>query len=163
MDALQPCIVAPYAAEHIEAVSLIDKQCFIDPWLKRSFIEELNAPCSLNLVATAPDDTTKALGYCLGRTIADECTINRLAVHPDFQRQSIATRLLEACLLQAGCQGACNCFIDVRASNSTAQRFYEKQGFRRIGRRKAYYQADTEDAILMRLIIDSTTHRQNVT
>ena len=163
MDALLPCTIAPYAAVHVETVSLIDKQCFIDPWLKRSFIEELNAPCSLNLVATAPDDVTKTLGYCLSRVIVDECTINRLAVHPDFQRQGIATCLLEACLLQAGRQGACNCFIDVRAGNITAQRFYEKQGFRRIGRRKAYYQADTEDALLMRLIIDSTTQTQSVT
>jgi ribosomal-protein-alanine N-acetyltransferase len=160
---LQPCTVAPYAAVHVEAVSLIDKQCFIDPWLKRSFIEELNAPCSLNLVATAPDDDTQALGYCLSRVIADRCTVSRLAVHPDFQRQGIATYLLEACLLQAGCEGACNCFIDVRAGNTTALRFYEKQGFRRIGRRKAYYLADTEDAIRMRLIIDSTTQTQSVT
>ena len=54
MKARQPCTVVPYAAEHLEDVSLIDRLCFIDPWFKRSFMEELSADCALNLVAVSP-------------------------------------------------------------------------------------------------------------
>ncbi len=155
MNARQDVTVLPYAAKHLEVVNLIDRLCFIDPWLKRSFIEELSTPCALNLVALS-HDSEHTLGYCLARVITDECTINRLAVHPDHQRSGIATRLINTCLHLAGCQGATNCFIEVRTGNTAACCFYEKHGFNRIGLRNGYYQIGNEDAILMQCTI--TTH-----
>jgi len=161
----QPCTVVPYTAEHLEDVSLIDRLCFIDPWFKRSFMDELNADCALNLVAVGPDETMHTLGYCLARVVIDECTINRLAVHPDHQRNGIAARLLKTCLHRAGLQGATSCFIDVRAGNTAAQGLYERHGFKHIGTRSGYYQIGAEDAILMRCAIDTskfskTVHRE---
>jgi len=153
MTASQPCSIVPLAASHIEDISQIDKLCFVDPWLKRTFIEELSAPCTLNLVAVAPNKNTQTLGYCLCRVITDECTINRLAVYPDNQRCGIASHLLKALLHHADSRGARSCFIEVRAGNSAAQRLYEHHGFKRIGIRKAYYQIGNEDAILMQYVI----------
>jgi len=149
MNAPQSCTIVPYAAEYLEDVGLIDRQCFIDPWLKRSFIEELNAPCAYNYVAVSPGAASTIMGYCLARIIADECTINRLAIHPDFQRSGIATNLLTTILNRAGRTGACKCFIEVRESNSAALCFYERHGFSQIGTRSSYYQIGHEDAILM--------------
>jgi ribosomal-protein-alanine N-acetyltransferase len=158
----QPCTVVPYAAEHLEDVSLIDRLCFIDPWFKRSFMDELNADCALNLVAIDTDESMHTLGYCLTRVVIDECTINRLAVHPDYQRNGIATRLLKACLYRAGLQGATSCFIDVRAGNTAARGLYEGHGFKHIGTRSGYYQIGAEDAILMRCAIDTSKFSETV-
>ncbi len=158
MNALQTCAIIPYTAKHLEDVSLMDKLCFIDPWFKRAFLEELSAPCALNLVAVS-HDSAQTLGYCLARVITDEYTINRLAVHPDYQRSGIATRLLKTCLHRASCQGARTCFIDVRAGNTPACCFYERHGFKRIGTRNGYYQTGAEDALLMQCAI--TTHDFN--
>jgi len=158
----QPCTVVPYAAEHLEDVSLIDRLCFIDPWFKRAFMDELNADCALNLVAVSPEETMHTLGYCLARVVIDECTINRLAVHPDYQRNGIATRLLTACLYRAGLQGATSCFIDVRAGNTAAQGLYAGHDFKHIGTRSGYYQIGAEDAILMRCAIDTSKFSETV-
>lgn len=155
MNVRQACSIIPYTAKHLEDVSLIDKRCFIDPWFKRSFIEELSAPCALNLVAVSRNNGTHTLGYCLARVITDECTIIRLAVHPDYQRNGIASILLKSCLHRAGLLGAQHCFIDVRAGNTAAHGLYEGHGFNRIGTRSAYYQIGVEDAILMRCSINT--------
>ena len=162
MKARQPCTVIPYAAKHLEDVSLIDRLCFIDPWFKRSFMEELSTDCALNLVAVNPEVTMHMLGYCLARVVTDECTINRLAVHPGFQRNGIATRLLKTCLHRAGLQGATSCFIDVRAGNTAARCLYERHGFKQIGLRSGYYQIGAEDAILMRCTIDTSKYIETV-
>jgi ribosomal-protein-alanine N-acetyltransferase len=158
----QPCTIVSYAAEHLEDVSLIDRLCFIDPWFKRSFMDELNADHALSLVAVSPDETMHTLGYCLARVVIDECTINRLAVHPDHQRKGIATLLLQACLHVAGLQGATSCFIDVRAGNTAARCLYEGHGFNQIGLRSGYYQIGAEDAILMRCTIDTSKFNKTV-
>ena len=162
MNARQSCTLVPYAAKHLEDVSQIDKRCFIDPWFKRSFIDELTAPCALNLVAVSHDDTASTMGYCLGRVIIDECTINRLAVHPDYQRGGIASQMLKKFLHYAGLQGAHNCFIEVRAGNTAACCFYEKHGFNRIGLRNGYYQIGNEDAILMQCILTTCNHNESL-
>ena len=39
--------------------------------------------------------------------------------------------------------------LEVRESNLTAQKLYEKYDYNVVGRRKGYYRADNEDALLM--------------
>jgi ribosomal-protein-alanine N-acetyltransferase len=41
--------------------------------------------------------------------------------------------------------------LEVRASNTAAQRLYERFGFAACGVRKAYYASPAEDAIVMQL------------
>ena len=41
--------------------------------------------------------------------------------------------------------------LEVRASNAPAIALYEKHGFAAVGRRKNYYDAPREDAVLMTL------------
>ena len=43
--------------------------------------------------------------------------------------------------------------LEVRQSNETAQRLYTRHGFVPIGRRRRYYQAPPEDAVVMRLTL----------
>lgn len=161
MHAKQTCTIIPYTAKHLEDVSRIDRLCFIDPWFKRAFIEELTAPRALNLVAVN-HDTGQVPGFCLARVIADECTIIRLAVCPENQRSGIATRLLETCLQRAACKGACTCFIEVRAGNTAARCLYESHGFNYIGVRNAYYKIGAEDAILMQCAIPHHNHSESI-
>ena len=40
---------------------------------------------------------------------------------------------------EASCRGVKTFFLEVRASNTAAQQFYEKAGFIKAGLRKAYY------------------------
>jgi [ribosomal protein S18]-alanine N-acetyltransferase len=144
-----PCSLIALARKHIDTICLIDKNCFADSWLKRTYINEISAPCALNRVAVDPTEHTSILGFCLGRVIADEYTIHRLAVHPYFHRRGIATHMLRMCMENAARADATRCFVEVRADNTIAQQLYLNCGFERTGVRRAYYQPDAEDALLM--------------
>ena len=60
-------------------------------------------------------------------------------------------QLLEHLMAEAGRQGGRECFLEVRASNQSAYRLYERFGFNEIGRRRDYYPAvgGREDALVM--------------
>ena len=51
--------------------------------------------------------------------------------------------------------------LEVRASNTAAQRLYERFGFRRLGRLRQYYKGDGEDALVMETpSLDDEAHRR---
>jgi ribosomal-protein-alanine N-acetyltransferase len=67
-----------------------------------------------------------------------------------YRRQGIGARLVDALLDAARRDGARTVLLEVRASDEGAQRLYRRAGFRPIGRRRHYYQAEQEDAVVMR-------------
>lgn len=71
-----------------------------------------------------------------------EAELLNLAVRPEARRRGVGRALLA---LLAGRK----VWLEVRASNEAAIRFYESQGFRVCGRRKGYYRNPDEDAVLM--------------
>ena len=68
----------------------------------------------------------------------------QIAVLPSYQGQKIATALFD--FLPADRET----FLEVRESNKPALLFYKKEKFEEIARRKAYYHAPVEDAIVMK-------------
>jgi ribosomal-protein-alanine acetyltransferase len=86
-------------------------------------------------------------GFLVTREVAPgEREILNLAVDPAERRTGIARGLVGDALARA--KGAW--FLEVRASNSAAIQLYESAGFKRAGRRPAYYREPAEDAIVMR-------------
>lgn len=84
-------------------------------------------------------------GFLAVQTVLDELEIIQLAVRPDYQRQGLARRLMEEIQDWPG-----SAFLEVRASNHSAQKLYAGQGFEAIGLRRNYYHHPMEDAILMK-------------
>ena len=70
-------------------------------------------------------------------------------MHPAFRRRQIAERLLLATMKWAMRLGARRATLEVRASNQPAIRLYEKHGFKLIAIRRAYYNDNKEDALIM--------------
>ncbi|MHC1567948.1 MAG: ribosomal protein S18-alanine N-acetyltransferase [Candidatus Syntropharchaeia archaeon] len=69
--------------------------------------------------------------------------IASIAVHPDYRRRGIGTKLVEEVFKRTGRKA----YIEVRESNKGAQEFYKKIGFRKKGIISKYY--GSEDAIVM--------------
>jgi len=88
----------------------------------------------------------KVVGYIGIERILDEVHIINMAVHPDYRGKGIGKRLMQHVLNDEEVF-----FLEVRVSNETAQRVYERFGFKVISLRKGYY-ADGEDAYVMRRI-----------
>jgi ribosomal-protein-alanine N-acetyltransferase len=100
------------------------------------------------LVLTAGPDIIGYAGYWL---VGEEAQINIIAVHPDWRQRRLGKLLLLLLLQQARQQGVSLTTLEVRQSNQVAQQLYTSLGFETVGRRRNYYRAPAEDALLMDL------------
>lgn len=85
-----------------------------------------------------------------GLTSADLLTI---ATVPAARGRGIASFMLTELVSTARELGCPDVLLEVRQSNEAAQRLYARHGFVPIGRRRRYYQAPPEDAVVMRLTL----------
>ena len=82
----------------------------------------------------------------------DECHITNLAVHEDFRRMGIATKLIDEILKLCKEHQTQTAILEVRVNNFIAQSLYSKYGFKPEIIRKGYYKNPDntrEDAIVM--------------
>lgn len=143
------CRVIPMTAAHLPAVAALEKVCFpADPWSEALFRAALDNPRVRVLLAQGEDG--ELLGYAVLSAVLDEGNLDNIAVAPQARRQGVADALLSA-LTGFGREHLACLMLEVRASNAPAMALYEKHGFAAVGRRKNYYEAPREDAILMTL------------
>ncbi|MCS4542308.1 MAG: ribosomal protein S18-alanine N-acetyltransferase [Euryarchaeota archaeon] len=72
-----------------------------------------------------------------------------IAVDPSYRKKGIGTVLMTNIINRLKSRGAKRVYLEVKASNSAAQYFYSKLGFKEIGVEKGHY-PDGEDALVMR-------------
>ena len=141
--------IIPMTAAHLPAVAALEKICFpADPWSEALFREALENPQVAILLAQGEDGGI--LGYAVVSAVLDEGNLDNIAVTRPARRQGVADALLSA-LTGFGRERLSRLMLEVRASNSPAIALYEKHGFAAVGRRKHYYTAPREDAVLMTL------------
>ncbi len=138
--------IVPMDRSHLKGVAELERLCFSTPWNEAMLEEELYNDTASFLVAEGPDGTV--VGYAGLHVIPDEGYIDNVAVRPDQRRQGIADRLLEV-FCRFGAAHLRFLTLEVRPSNTAAVALYEKHGFREAGRRRDYYDAPREDALLL--------------
>jgi len=121
----------------------IERTVFADPWSGSAF-RELLGPHSLVAV-----ENGNVAGYVFARVIADEAEVLNLAVRKDLQRKGIGRYLLDAIFESFRKRGVKDVYLEVRVSNAAGQAFYERLGFRQVGRRRGYYDKPREDALIL--------------
>jgi len=166
--------VAAMTLEDIPAVIAIERASFPRPWPERAYRYELTEnPNAHFIVARLPTPVVAPLvspwrrlasrlglvALPLNRAMivgfagmwiqVDEAHIATIATHPDWRGRGVGQRILLALLRTAQRCQAQTVTLEVRVSNLVAQRLYHKFGFQEVGRRKAYYQDNREDALLM--------------
>ncbi|HIX89405.1 MAG TPA: ribosomal protein S18-alanine N-acetyltransferase [Candidatus Agathobaculum pullicola] len=136
--------VVPMAERHLAALAEIEKACFHAPWSEAMLREELDK--GIFLVA---EQDGQAVGYVGCQTVLDEGYITNVAVSPDCRRQGIGRALIAELVSCARAKELSFVTLEVRASNASALALYEGAGFGRVGVRKNFYSAPSEDAVLM--------------
>ncbi len=131
----------------IEQICLIEIACFPTPWTADAFFNELEHNAFARYVVMTWNDII--IGYAGMWTILDEAHITNIAVLEHYRGRKLGERLLRELVVQAMGYGMTRMTLEVRTSNYTAQRLYEKFGFRAEGLRRAYYSDNGEDAIIM--------------
>ena len=113
----------------------------VSPWTAIQMAEVLRS--DVNNCAIAADET-QLVGFLIWQETDFEAEVLQIAVLPSYQGQKIATALFD--FLPADKE----IFLELRESNKPALLFYKKERFEEIARRKAYYYAPVEDAIVMK-------------
>lgn len=131
----------------IEQICLIEIACFPTPWTADAFLNELEHNHFARYVVMIWNDMI--IGYAGMWTILDEAHITNIAVLEEYRGRKLGERLLRELVVQAMGYGMRRMTLEVRTSNYTAQRLYEKFGFQAEGKRRAYYSDNGEDAIIM--------------
>lgn len=128
-------------------IRALELEYFADAWGERDIF---SAICTDGAMCySAVDEDGQIVAYVLGRLIAPEAEIYRVAVRMDKRRRGIGYRLLDYAVKSERGHGLESVFLEVRASNVPARNLYHSYGFSEIGERKNYYREPTENAIVM--------------
>ena len=139
--------------EDIDRVLAIEQTSFSMPWSRNLFLSEFRSPGVSTLLVSLAADTPPRMvtGYIVFWLVEDEMHILNLAVAPAHRRRGIARQLVLDAIKRAYAKGARRAFLEVRASNTAAQKLYSALGFTGSFARKDYYDSPTEDAVIMAL------------
>jgi len=121
---------------------------FDDFWNYNVFKSELENPNSNYIVAK---QNGEILGFAGIIDTYDQMEITNIVVRKDYRNQGIGNFLLRELINFS--KGKNVIYLEVNSKNTNAIKLYEKNGFKKCGLRKKYYN-NTDDAILMNLIIN---------
>lgn len=148
MNELYTVTIKPMEKTDLDSVIEIEQLAYGNHhWSKESFLSELSN--NLAKYYSAFDKQGNLVGYCGSWQILEEAHITNIAVSPKYQRKHIGEALLKTVIDE--CYKSMVKFItlEVRVGNTPAIALYEKYGFKSLGTRKAYYQDNNEDALIM--------------
>jgi [ribosomal protein S18]-alanine N-acetyltransferase len=131
----------------------IEKQYFSTPWRESTFRGLLRRKDTDLLAATRSD---LLIGYAIAWTVIDQAELGNIAVAREARGLGAGGLLLRAMLDRLRHRRATECFLEVRESNKIAREMYLSYGFTEVGRRRAYYSEPVEDALVMRIELQST-------
>lgn len=132
--------------QDLDEIVAIENVSFPSPWPKRIFEREIGA---LNSYKRVIRFSGSVVAYIVTWTIYDEVHILNIAVHPDFRKIGLGEMLLRDCLDFSCDRGLKLAVLEVRTSNNSAIKLYEKIGFKTLRVRKKYYSDTGEDAFVM--------------
>jgi len=95
------------------------------------------------------------VGFALVRSTGEEAELLLLATRPAARGRGIGGSLLRAAMEEARGRGAATLFLEVRSGND-AIRLYQREGFGKVGERKAYYRGKNGQ------IFDALTYARQV-
>ena len=128
------------------AIAAAEELIFSDPWSERSITDLISTEGAMCYTAK---DGDRVIAYVLGRIIAPEGEIYRIATLPEYRKRGIAYRLLDYAYKTEKGHGLEVLFLEVRTQNVAARALYRAYGFDEVGVRKNYYKDPMDDAIIM--------------
>lgn len=133
--------------QDVDSVMAVERRSFTAPWSRQAFMTELIDNQFARYIVAMYDG--RLIGYAGVWLIIDEGHVTNVAVDPDYRGLHLGEALMEALISICVANHAKRMTLEVRVSNETAKRLYEKLGFESVGIRKGYYTDNNEDALIM--------------
>ncbi len=152
-------LIRGFRYDDLDEILIIEEASFPDPWSRSAFLMMSRDNPSGFRVAAVEDNV---VGYVIAKIETAfelwglrryrRCHLANLAVAPEYRRRGIGSRLLREAMRHAREEDAKEVFLEVRAKNIQARRFYSRRGFMEVGYKKGYYSDD--DAVVMARELD---------
>lgn len=144
--------IRPIESRDIETILAIQQASpEVAQWTARDYARVVEG----EMAGWVAEENAGVAGFLTARRAASDLEILNFAVLADARRRGLGKSLLRAAVAWGRAFQAEKAFLEVRASNSPALRFYERHGFCLAGRRPHYYAAPVEDALLLTADIDA--------
>ncbi|MDR2709574.1 MAG: ribosomal protein S18-alanine N-acetyltransferase [Elusimicrobiota bacterium] len=137
--------ILDFNLSHLSEVLKIETESFENPWTEKMFLDYPDKNTYFKVLTL----NEKVLGYNVFQIVFNEAHILKIAVSQNYRRQGFASKLILDFLEFSKSLNANEVFLEVRANNINAIKFYESFNFTEIGRRPKYYGAKL-DAIILR-------------
>lgn len=124
----------------------IEKESFSLPWSLESYMSEIKNNWASYQVC---EKSGKITGYGGVWVVFEEAHITNIAVKSEYRSRGIGKSLMLALENVVRDKNGKRILLEVRPSNNIALSLYKSLGYYEIGRRKAYYADNQEDALLM--------------
>jgi ribosomal-protein-alanine N-acetyltransferase len=139
--------VREMSADDLKGVIEIEQGNAKYPWTENQFRDALH--CIQVLVVDQ-----KVIGFVALLVIIDQAEVQNISIHVDYQVLGYGEYLLNHAVKNLA-DSVSKVYLEVRVSNFSAIRLYNKAGFTEVGQRRGYYPTEfgREDALLMCLTI----------
>lgn len=136
-------VICKTAADNLQQLATIHQQAFSELGQTGWGPDTLSETCaSTGAVLVAAFSAEQPIGLALFQQVLDEAELVTLAVAPEHQGKSIASKLMQWAETKLAERGVRTFFLEVRADNATAIRLYENLDFKATSVRKGYYKVD---------------------
>lgn len=142
-------IIRKMESRDLPQVAAIEKSLFSDPWSENAFRDTLDQKEADFIVAVSEQE--EVIGYCGAYRALDEAEIVNVAIRKGDQNRGAGAKMVQSLIEEEEKNGVCIFILEVRESNLSAQRCYEKLGFKGIGIRKNFYDCPRENALIMQM------------
>jgi ribosomal-protein-alanine N-acetyltransferase len=142
----------PMTEADLDEVAAAEKEIYPFPWTRGNFLDALHAGYTAWVLR---DGANRVAAYGVMMMALDEAHLLNLSVARHAQRSGRGWQTLDWMADVARDHGGRTMLLEVRPTNDTALRLYQRYGFERIGVRRGYYPArdGREDAIVMRIAL----------
>ncbi|AIK90141.1 ribosomal protein S18-alanine N-acetyltransferase [Glaesserella parasuis] len=145
-------MIEPILENDFDRLFEIEQQAHLVPWAKGTLLNS-QGERYLNLKLSVEN---RIVAFAICQFVLDEVTLFNIAVDPAYQGKGYGKQLLQALIAQLQQKQITTLWLEVRASNTTAQKLYYSLGFNEVAVRKNYYPTQDggrENAVVMALYL----------
>lgn len=147
-------MIRRFEPRDLSRVYEIERKSFRDPYNVLFLFELHELYPDTFLVA---EKNGEVAGYIVARQVNYSGHVLAVAVDPRYRRTGIGRKLVESVIKKLGERGAKYMWLEVRASNSAAIKFYEKLGFEKKKFIEGYY-SDGEAAVILKKVLQKSSY-----
>lgn len=141
--------IYPLREADLDQLMAIEAYSFPTPWKRGMYEQDLRTNTHSRFYCVKHRETGELAAYIGSWFIYEEAHVGTIATKREHRGLRLAEQLIAYTALNAQNQGLSYVILEVRVSNVSAIRLYQRLSFEQVGLRRGYYTDTGEDALLM--------------